>query len=126
MKLDTNAHTPGRVYEYRLAIHDYLMKEGMASKDELDDFIQRKFQSSWTAEDTSFIQDEQGRTKQILKWRNDVDWAKATLTRLQITFTLGEWVILKPEEKGTIHGIGYVASVSDAERIMTKIIRKML
>ncbi len=123
---DKNAHTEGRVVEYREALLDYLKEQGLATKDEIDDFIFNKFRQQFTPEDLGPVVNEKGKVLHAEKWRNDVDWVKAGLTRSDLTVTFGELVLLLPTVVGHINSSGHIITRSDTVRLLGKIVRKLL
>lgn len=122
---DQNDHTTGRVADYRNAIVDYLKEHGLATKDELDQFVLGKFGEEFTQEDWGPVYNKKGRIIHKEKWRNDVDWAKAWLTRNHSTLTIGDLVILLPDAQGHINRVGRIFGAADTVDLIGKVIRKL-
>jgi len=126
MKTDINDHTSGRVGLYEASILEYLKEHGLATKDELDDLIFNKFSNQFTPEDLGPVLNRKGQVLHEEKWRNDVDWVKAGLTRNHVTMTIGDLVILLPDVKGHVNGVGVICTRSEAAGMAAKIVRKLL
>lgn len=105
-KVAAHYETTGRVQVYEKAIIDYLKKEKVASAEMIEDFVQKTFGAQFDKADLSMVVRETIKGK-IVKWRNDVHWARVLLTRADLTLTVGDWVAWLPCV-GRVHGTSLV------------------
>jgi hypothetical protein len=126
---DLNTHTTGRVLQYRNFIAEFLKQRGAASAEELETAIFRQFADQFTEEDRSWVHHLGTRKRTVEKWRNDVHWARAWLTRsgktLTVTVTGQDWLALAPGVVGRIDGVGPLVTADGAEMIIQTLIRQV-
>lgn len=79
-KLPWNEETTGRVKDYVADIVEVLESLGYATTSYLEKYIYDTHSKHFTEEDLSVIKDGR-KTDRRVKWKNDIDWAKAHLTR---------------------------------------------
>jgi len=121
--LRQNAETTGRVEKYREHILKLLQEVVAATPDEIEQSVEETFGKDFDKDDRSLIVQEKTRRK-IEKWRNDVHWARAALTRQDRTSTIGPFVVLTPVIHGNWEGVP-LADWREAVELLTKLTRQL-
>lgn len=117
--LSQNAETTGRVEKYREHILKLLQEVVAATPKEIEESVEETFGKDIDEDDRSVIVQEKTKRK-IEKWRNDVHWARAALTRQHRTVNIGTFVVLAPAVHGNWEGVP-LTDWREAVNLLTKL-----